>query len=484
MQNQDAGDTENKPNDKHGHNEIDHSSKEINKEKNSRQEGIEGDALAWLEGPAFNAPIEEMPTLQWPDINSGQDIEDPNVEGQTSSPLGNETETEEPVNNLEDAMNWLEELAAGQGTPIDEMPTLISGGQYDDNGPEDFSDSQQSMEITGKTSTLPDHDSDPMAWLEQLAVDQSSPLEELPSVADRLLASEIISENDVERYSGSVQSSSGTPLSVEVDQALAYLEMQAAENGIDLNQINIDQLQMIGPIEQSIKSVDQLAEQNEEDSKYAESTKNESINAKEDEWEDLSTQIPDDPDEALKWLGALADEENLKEEGDVPEDVIPEISKLDVDQAESERKNQDFDGQAGDVQTFEDMPDDPDEAMLWMQKLANQGQDPEKDLPEQNVKTSDVKPETAPPKQSSLDAEVLTHARNALNAGEVDKATEYYQDLLESGNGGSIIIQELEKAVKKVPNSSDLFRLLGDAYMQDGQMQKALKTYRKGFDHL
>lgn len=483
MQNQDAGDREQKEINDLGQKDSEPNSSEQSGNRQPRQEGVEGDALAWLEGPAFNAPIEEMPTLQWPETNTEPEFEDDNSVVAPSNI--NEAKKEEPVDNLEDAMNWLEELAAGQGTPIDEMPTLISGGQYDDTGVEDIENRQEPLEITGKTSTLAEHDSDPMAWLEQLAVDQSSPLEELPSVADRLLASEIISQNEIESYLTSSNSGS-VPMSIEVDEALNYLEQLAFQNGIDLSQIDIEDLKLQKPPEKSLATIDLLAEQETEPSTAAEIQNPEETAQEADDWDTLSSQIPDDPDEALKWLGSLAEEDSPNEdlvEFKEVQNKEQEVSSKDAIK-EGQHGIQNTDDQIEDFHTFDDMPDDPDEVMEWMQRFADQESVPKEKEVDQKTEPLTIESEKTSQKRSAMDKEIMAYAEKALDAGDIEKATEYYQDILESGTGGQQIIQELEKAVKKMPGSPDLFRLLGDAYMQDGQMQKALKTYRKGFDHL
>jgi hypothetical protein len=197
------------------------------------QEGRSGDALAWLEGPAFSTPIEEMPTLQWPDVEAeAGDAGGKQVVPDSTQSAGEveaaDGEPVQPPDDLEDAILWLENLAQEQGTPIDEMPTLVSSGERDPD-PSASAAAAQSLEQLGETTPPPTLDSDPMAWLEQLAIDQSSPLEELPSVADRLLASEIVSQFDAVPDEGSLLE----PLAsqpVELDDALSGEPSRSARN--------------------------------------------------------------------------------------------------------------------------------------------------------------------------------------------------------------------------------------------------------------
>lgn len=459
--------------------ELSGNSKEtVEGDQRNQQEGRDGDALAWLEGPAFNAPIEEMPTLQWPENhpdNEPIDAQDEVRSANTST--ATDSQTDGSQDNLEDAMLWLEQLAAGQGTPINEMPTLISSGQYDDLATDDSNLGPDLVAITGKTSTLAEHDSDPMAWLEQLAVDQNSPLEELPSVADRLLASEIVSQNEGEFGDGASLMES-RPTAIEVEEALNYLEELAASQGITLDQVEIDQIELPDPQDNGLNMVDQLAVTASAATVLAEVDSAQTGETLDDDWDELAAQIPDDPDEALAWLGGLSDDEKESEgvQEKLEEGEAGSVAEMGVSETTL------------DVETLDEMPDDPDEAMAWMRGLAGQ----QDDVPmESGSQDNDGEMTQGIPAveqkahgDDHLKKESLGIARKAVASGDLSRAIELYQEILENGDMSSDLVRELESVVAEQPDSPDLVKLLGDAYMQDGQMQKALETYRKGFDHL
>ncbi len=90
--------------------------------------------------------------------------------------------------------------------------------------------------------------------------------------------------------------------------------------------------------------------------------------------------------------------------------------------------------------------------------------------------------------QANLDTGVddnqLAAARQFLQARKYDEALTRYSGLLEQGGSASPIITELESVVDSHPAQPLLRRLLGDAYMRNGQLQKALETYRKALDQL
>jgi tetratricopeptide (TPR) repeat protein len=83
-----------------------------------------------------------------------------------------------------------------------------------------------------------------------------------------------------------------------------------------------------------------------------------------------------------------------------------------------------------------------------------------------------------------MDRQQLESARSALEVGDYDDALDRYNALLNSGQGLSLLISDLETASTRYTNNAPLRRLLGDAYMRNGQLQKAIDTYRQALDQL
>ncbi|MCL4871663.1 MAG: tetratricopeptide repeat protein, partial [Anaerolineae bacterium] len=83
-----------------------------------------------------------------------------------------------------------------------------------------------------------------------------------------------------------------------------------------------------------------------------------------------------------------------------------------------------------------------------------------------------------------MDDKQFAAARQLLQQRQYQEAMQTYSSLLESSPAVSPIITELEGAVDSHPSQPLLRRLLGDAYMRNGQLQKALETYRKALDQL
>jgi tetratricopeptide (TPR) repeat protein len=74
-------------------------------------------------------------------------------------------------------------------------------------------------------------------------------------------------------------------------------------------------------------------------------------------------------------------------------------------------------------------------------------------------------------------------ARQALAKGQYDQAMDRYRSLVEEGQGLGALIADLETATEE-HRQPLLRRLLGDAYMRNGQLQRALETYRIALDDL
>lgn len=499
------------------------SSEEISKDKERESDDIaptrsEADPLASEPGDERDAestnddaameeistalPPEEMPTMQWSDVyaelaeyeklENGSD-----QEGLTSARGQQQPDQTGPLDGLEDAMSWLEQLAAGQGMPIDEMPTLVTAQPVSEEEPQEaeVSDGPSEPELVVPVLEL---DSDPMAWLEQLAVDQSSPLEELPSVADRLLASEIISQTEIPP-----NSTINDPY--DVDQALSYLEQLANAQSVDLAEVSFDTGQPADSLNAALTIIDGLVltglaaavAASKPETPFGEKdptpvttevTGPEDL-TKSDQLSDLSTDMPDDPQNVLDWLGTIGEESDdismeIEEEADTldPPADTPVSGQSD---SESELMTQDqaSEGSQIDADALDEMPEDPDEAIAWMQRLATTGS--QSSSTESGTSLSHEELDSSAESGSSLShSETLVAAKAALDSDDLDQALSIYQSVLDEGDTPDELVAALEDAVEDRGDSPGLLRLLGDAYMQNGEIDKAISTYRKGFDHL
>lgn len=114
-------------------------------------------------------------------------------------PEPEEPEMEQPVVEVPDdpdeAMAWLERLAADQGASLDELPSLSDMPL--ESEPVAEPEYIESLELESSAdSDVPDDPDDAMAWLEQLAADQGAPFDELPTMADSDAMAETITSLD------------------------------------------------------------------------------------------------------------------------------------------------------------------------------------------------------------------------------------------------------------------------------------------------
>ena len=121
---------------------------------------------------------------------------------------------------------------------------------------------------------------------------------------------------------------------------------------------------------------------------------------------------------------------------------------------------------------------------------------PSAELTEEPVEEEEPDSEPAPaleqgeqelPARSSvaeIDDEHLKNAREALQAGEYEVAADAFEAALSDSEQLPVLIAELESVTDHYPDQPRLRRLLGDVYMENGQLQKALECYREALDLL
>ncbi len=452
------------------------------------KEAPQDDLLAWIDGAESGSPTDEMPTLQYPGERARATIEEPDTPVANRQPTFlNEPDDSRPLESVDDAMAWLDKLAASKGEPVEELPTQIIPKDL----PMDFLNNIDEDNMPNPDNELTDMGviEDPISWLEQLAADQDTPLEELPSVADRLLASEIISQIDDSQ--GTAMPQVDPPeVAVPLEDALLYLEQVAQDEGIHLQTVMLDSvIDDTRDLDALLFQVDQLAAGDISGLPLAETTtavapeKTKPAQPQVD-WNNLSETMPEDPDEALAWMESLAAAAEV--DADVAADIEPETVVSEQMIAESALAELDTlppttIGTRNEEAYLDEMPEDPDEAMAYLERVsADKGQEPvDSAVTKESEDASQPQPKEAEP-LAQKDNSVLTDAIQALADGDVDKALAGYKALLAQGDDLDAVVAGLETAVAANPEIGRLHYLLGDAYMKNGQHQEALKAYQQG----
>ena len=89
-------------------------------------------------------------------------------------------------------------------------------------------------------------------------------------------------------------------------------------------------------------------------------------------------------------------------------------------------------------------------------------------------------PAKRPGKKDFAALEQLTIARQTLAAGKINEGTVLYTQIIKNGGKLDDVIQDLSDAVKASQYSARLYRLLGDAYTKQGNVNAALAAYQQG----
>ncbi len=317
-------------------------------------------ALDWLE--AVSDEADELEIIEEPEASFSEvtDLED-------SIPS-------EPPEDIDDAMAWLEALAAGQGARMEELPSMVDGLATEPEivMPQEPTDEIDAAEFTIEAGletdisaivgpefeiededTAPEDIDDAMAWLEGLAAKQGARLEELPSMAE----AEISLPDSIDE----TEAAAAAP-----DTSLEWLE-DLAEDVVEDMDAPYD-LGLESELESVDASLDWLEEMPETEEAVAELPEQESEEAVE---EASAVEVPDNLDDAMVWLDALAEEQDesvealsdVTDEIVVDETAVPDASELDTELS------------------FDDTPADLDDAMGWLEDLAAEQDTPLEDLP-------------------------------------------------------------------------------------------------------
>jgi tetratricopeptide (TPR) repeat protein len=73
----------------------------------------------------------------------------------------------------------------------------------------------------------------------------------------------------------------------------------------------------------------------------------------------------------------------------------------------------------------------------------------------------------------------IQDARMAFNSGDMDQAMSQYDKSIKSRQSLPFVISDLQEAVDRYPEKASIWHQLGDAYLRDNQISKAMDAYSK-----
>jgi tetratricopeptide (TPR) repeat protein len=452
--------------------------------------------LSWLERIASGegSAIEEPPTMRWGDAGEGAEEEAPAQEDHGAYQIP------EVPEDADEAMAWLEQLATRQGAPSEELTTVDAPSAADIR-----MDEGTAEEVS--ISSIPEDPDEAVAWLEQLAAQQGAPDEELTALQEETydLVHEIDPATD-DDLDSAIEDLAGVDMPEDSDEALAWLGelagFEAAEPEIEALEVEAEivkesptpavehdvvaaraEAEILFAQQQAVEGVEVPAiaeldrvpgeepeaeavgvdEEVEDADEMVETGSDVTGDAELAEIEEeIVSEIPVEsdvgetaaqPDEDLDWLDSL-------DEADAVSWLESESVAAEVDQMEDES--------VGGVFPAESEADDEFvEPVLEARETAFEA-------PE----------EVAMDQAETHDVEQLEAARSAVETGDWAAVASEYEALIESGEGMALLISDLETSVETHQHQPILKRLLGDAYVRDGQLERAVDIYRQALDQL
>jgi len=562
----------------------------------------EADGLTWI------GDLETMPELelvaeeaqQDAGFSDGAEMPDEHLGAVTEEKTldGGEVLPDEVPEDPDEAMAWLERLAAKQGAPLEELPSMheeaaaafeLEKGLIADAAVEESSTTsvespeQDSMsgdvaeeiaaEIIEPSSTpdiedtlvygssgftaedvldqvgrnpeldqdlvAPDIPEDPdeaMIWIEELSARQSAPTAELTSAENEIIADtdgpQLEGEHDVVT-AGAAPGVDAFELTGELDEALDWLEeMVDLDEGDPAEPVDIVEEQITPLVFHDVSIAIEEASALEAEIVEQEPEAPEESLAVED------AEATDETAEAFAWLDHLAESGS-----ELPDDLVaPEPDDLvmleseDLESSESgDLVTQEVDQDVIEMPTLESqepvfesledplpiqaIDDDIDKEMAWLDTLGAVRaeewlaaeeeipvQEPESMLPStKTVEEGAIALESVVSDGETVEDEVMAEigdelvpeeilgdseqaqlggARSALDDGLVQKALEQYESLIDDDSSIPFVISDLEASLARDGDQLLVQRTLGDAYVRNGQLKKALDVYRQALDNL
>ena len=409
----------------------------------------------------------------------------------------------------DEVMAWLEKLAARQGANLDELPSVSDEDaasiakmpkppaipdldDVEDAAPKaeaaappalitpepDVAESTAvSEDIDALAFEFPEDPDEAMAWLEKLAARQGAALDELPSVSDEDAASiakmpkpiDPEPELDLDDFATTDEFPDLQPTETGDLTALADLTDLLGDD-------DLDELDALSELE-GLNAADELASWADliESPQAAQTDSLDPSAASlqgEMGWGDTLDEYEKDENGAVDWLDNDADALLGQTDWLTSFDEVDPMGWLEAEEAAS----------SGTAAYEPDLLDV--EPPTRVEAARTPEPEPEPLLDDLDLDLDlDLLGGDLGGSSFTLDESQLANAREKLATGSFEDALYAYQSLVKEGGGLSMVIGDLETAVTSHRQPS-LQRVLGDAYMRNGQLQKALDTYRDALDAL
>jgi tetratricopeptide (TPR) repeat protein len=466
------------------------------------------EAMAWLERLAAQqgAPLEELLTIETEAELDWSTVEGPADETETvilaqaidiepvSEEVAIESAAEEGETEPDDTMAWLERLASGEDEVLEELSNVLGEGEekaavdewaapeleVEEPAPDaaavtvpavepPAAEAEQIAAVPAVADDLTDDDG--LAWLEQLAARQGASLDELTSVAeigeDVTMPDWLTAEMAAAAEQSDTEESAVAEVVVDGEEEVDFIAALAALEDVPDESAPELASESAVEVEQALVEADQT-EVEEEDSPAVDEPGLED--------DDIVDSLPE-------WLSRTPTGQSSSEEVDWLDDLIA----TDIDSwltAEEEITLHDPVAATGPLPPLDahGMP------QTQPRPRARPEPEPEAESEVEVAPVHEPEPEaetvSLAVSESAAGTEIMAAARQALIARDYQQALAEYAALLNSDVSLRLLVADLETAVTNHSRQPLLRRLLGDAYMRNGQLQKALDTYRRALEQM
>ena len=517
------------------------------------------EAMAWLEElassadegapEAFEEP--EMPDWLKKELAPKEEREQPSLET---------AQDDEMPEDMDEAMAWLESLAARQGAPLDELTTYKADESPDVDLPDWLKAEYEAAEIEGEPADQPTEAEEELpAWLREASEEPIPAAEaEEPEIPDWLREAAIpageqeeepvepadedldlpdwLREEAVETVETEPEERAELPAWLR-DEVLAEeppaVEAEAVKEELELPAWLRDEA--AEEVEAEEAEAAELPASDEEEIELpewlSEEVWKESVDITKEE--EIEPALVEEELELPEWLREEVDEEaveaaeaelvaDIEEEGlelpewlqgEPPEEVVteeieeileeePELPAVDEEaiEAEIEAAEESLEAVAAEETVFvpaeeaevapaEEVETVPSEEMARAEVEAPEAEAvPEEELwePEEEVEAPAgiiaIREQLAEAADDS--ATRLTLARALIDEEAFDEALSEYNELISASQALEQVIEDLDQILALQPRNTTARRMLGDAYMKQGDLAGALDAYRQALSAL
>lgn len=436
-------------------------------------------AMAWLEQLAAKqgARLEELPTVTAEDLEPEADSSDDSAEDSagisvvdTAADLASALAEASP--EAEEEMGWLDEMADEQ-IDVPDLAEVLDIEGADEIEVEEFDAATDEVDV--EVAEEPD---DAMAWLEELAAQQDAVVEEIPTPAEK--------EEDQLETSDELLAETVADAPEIIDEGDELIADTVVDAGLE---VSPEEMAVVGDIAEETAA--DLAERGEIDDLDADAGEDAAEIEEPVLQEELDEQLAEAISEPVL-EETLDSDRGEAEEGEEVEDAMPDWLDFDADEEGVPGKTEWLDSlEEPDVTGWLEEEDDVSASGIRDRSILTMPE-PQPDV-DTMITGIDLRAELGSvefpddelgPSVLDLDAEKLESARQAVTSGNLDDALSSYQELVDAGGGLMTLIADLKTAVVEHEEQPLLRHLLGDAYMRNGQLQKALETYRSALDQL